>query len=54
MTQRQGNIKEFDRIVVMAEGKVIENGSFALLMGKQGKFYNMWHAQFKSVIAESA
>ncbi|MBS0883563.1 ABC transporter ATP-binding protein [Pantoea sp. JGM49] len=54
VTHRQGNIKEFDRIVVMAEGKVIENGSFALLMGKQGKFYNMWHAQFKSVIAESA
>ena len=54
VTHRLGNIKEFDRIVVMADGKVIENGSFALLMGKQGKFYNMWHAQFKSVIAESA
>lgn len=53
VTHRLGNIKEFDRIVVMAEGKVIENGNFESLIARRGKFYDMWHAQFKSVIAES-
>lgn len=54
VTHRLGNIKEFDRIVVMADGKVIENGSFESLIVRRGKFFDMWHAQFKSVIAESA
>lgn len=54
VTHRLGNIKEFDRIVVMADGKVIENGSFESLIVQRGKFFDMWHAQFKSVIAESA
>ncbi|WP_409076527.1 ABC transporter ATP-binding protein (plasmid) [Pantoea sp. C3] len=54
VTHRLGNIKEFDRIVVMADGKVIENGSFDSLLVRRGKFFDMWHAQFKSVIAESA
>lgn len=50
VTHRLGNIKEFDRIIVMSSGKVIENGNFASLMNLRGKFYDMWHAQFKSVI----
>jgi len=53
VTHRLGNIKEFDRIVVMAGGKVIEDGTFDSLIKTQGKFYAMWHAQFKSVIAEA-
>ncbi|MEN4559777.1 ABC transporter ATP-binding protein [Pantoea agglomerans] len=53
VTHRLGNIKEFDRIVVMAGGKVIEDGTFDSLIKNQGKFYAMWHAQFKSVIAEA-
>ncbi|MCF6687964.1 ABC transporter ATP-binding protein [Raoultella terrigena] len=51
VTHRLGNIKEFDRIIVMSAGKVIENGDFAALMSQRGKFYDMWHAQFKSVMA---
>jgi len=53
VTHRLGNIKEFDRIVVMAGGRVIEDGTFDSLIKMQGKFYAMWHAQFKSVIAEA-
>lgn len=53
VTHRLGNIKEFDRIIVMSAGKVIENGDFATLMGRRGKFYDMWHAQFKSVMAQA-
>ncbi|EBI6201062.1 ABC transporter ATP-binding protein [Salmonella enterica] len=50
VTHRLGNIKEFDRIIVMSSGKVIENGDFASLMNLRGKFHDMWHAQFKSVM----
>ena len=50
VTHRLGNIKEFDRIVVMAEGKVIEDGNFDSLIQTQGKFYAMWHAQCKSML----
>ncbi|MDE8555269.1 ATP-binding cassette domain-containing protein [Pantoea vagans] len=53
VTHRLGNVKEFDRIVVMSEGNVIEDGTFDSLIKIQGKFYAMWHAQFKSVIAEA-
>lgn len=53
VTHRLGNIKEFDRIIVMSAGKVIENGDFATLMGRRGKFYDMWRAQFKSVMAQA-
>lgn len=52
VTHRLGNIKEFDRIIVMSAGKVIENGDFSALMRIQGKFYDMWHAQFKSVMTQ--
>ncbi|EJG5924205.1 ATP-binding cassette domain-containing protein [Salmonella enterica] len=38
VTHRLGNIKEFDRIIVMFSGKVIENGNFTSLMNHRGKF----------------
>ncbi|EEC6948638.1 ABC transporter ATP-binding protein [Salmonella enterica] len=50
VTHRPGNIKEFDRIIVMSSGKVIENGDFDSLMNLRGKFHDMWYAQFKSVM----
>lgn len=53
VTHRLGNIREFDRIVVMEDGTIIENGDFATLISQHGKFYDMWHAQFKSVIAQT-
>lgn len=50
VTHRLGNIKLFDRIIVMSSGKVIENGNYNDLMKHKGKFYDMWQAQFKSVM----
>lgn len=35
---------------MMSSGNVIENRDFASLMNLRGKFHNMWHAQFKSVM----
>lgn len=52
VTHRLGKIKEFDKIIVMAEGKIIESGSFKELIALEGKFYKMWQAQFKSVIGD--
>ncbi len=52
VTHRLGNIKEFDRIIVMADGQVIESGTFASLTASEGKFYRMWQAQFSSVMTE--
>lgn len=54
VTHRLGNIKEFDRIVVMAGGSIVEDGDFDSLIEMKGKFYAMWHAQFSSVISETA
>ncbi|CDZ82839.1 ABC transporter ATP-binding protein/permease [Citrobacter koseri] len=53
VTHRLGNIKEFDRIIVMSAGEVIENGDFTALISRRGKFYDMWHAQFKSVMTQA-
>jgi len=53
VTHRLGNIKAFDRIVVMDGGAVIEHGNFDALINKRGKFYDMWHAQFKSVLGKA-
>lgn len=52
VTHRLGNIKAFDRIIVMSHGVVIENGDFDTLIRRKGKFYDMWHAQFKSVMSQ--
>lgn len=52
VTHRLGKIKEFDRIIVMDEGNIIEDGDYYSLLQKKGKFFDMWHAQFKSVIEE--
>ncbi|MGJ8525595.1 Vitamin B12 import ATP-binding protein BtuD [Halomonadaceae bacterium LMG 33818] len=46
VTHRLGKIKSFDRIVVMNEGRIAEDGDFETLMAHQGLFAEMWHAQF--------
>lgn len=48
VTHRLGKIEEFDRIIVMDNGSIKEDGDYETLMAKQGKFFRMWQAQFKS------
>lgn len=38
VTHRLGNIKEFDRIIVMSAGEVIENGDFTALISRRENF----------------
>jgi ATP-binding cassette subfamily B protein len=40
-------LDRFDHVYVMAEGKVVEQGSFAELLAAQGVFYRLWQAQAK-------
>ena len=49
VTHRLGKIKHFDKIIVMSEGKIIEEGDFDYLIKRKGKFYDMWMSQFPSV-----
>ena len=38
-------IKNADRIVVIDDGRFIEEGTLAALLDKKGKFYEYWHEQ---------
>ncbi|QQR83875.1 ABC transporter ATP-binding protein [Candidatus Peregrinibacteria bacterium] len=45
IAHRLSTIKEMDRILVMQDGKIIEQGSFEGLMKKKGRFYQLWQKQ---------
>lgn len=45
VTHRLGAVKLADRIVVMHEGKVLEQGSHAELLAQGGEYARLWHAQ---------
>lgn len=45
IAHRLSTIKEMDRIVVLSQGKIVEQGSFEELLDKQGAFSKMWKEQ---------
>lgn len=45
VTHRLYHLQRADRIIVMDQGRVAEQGNFAALMGKQGLFYRLFAAQ---------
>jgi len=45
VSHRLGWTKECDRIVVLDNGKVIEQGNYDELMAKKGEYYQMYKAQ---------
>jgi len=45
IAHRLSTIKHADKIVVIQEGKLVEEGSLDELLGKKGKFYQYWEAQ---------
>ena len=47
IAHRLSTIKEMDRIVVMASGRIVEQGRFRYLMKKSGEFYRLWQKQLK-------
>lgn len=47
ITHRLGLAKIADRIVVMKNGKIVEDGNHQELIDKEGEYYRMWIAQAK-------
>ncbi|MGF7057372.1 ABC transporter ATP-binding protein [Brassicibacter mesophilus] len=47
-------LKEFDEIIVLKEGQVIESGDFNYLIGKQGYFYSLYMIEDNSDLCSFA
>lgn len=45
ISHRVGLCKKADKIIVMNEGKVVEQGKHNELINKKGKYYELWNAQ---------
>ena len=45
IAHRLSTLKEMDRIIVLDKGKIIEEGTPAFLLDKQGKFAKLWNLQ---------
>ena len=45
ITHRLGLAKIADRVIVLKEGKVVENGSHQELLERGGEYSRMWEAQ---------
>jgi ATP-binding cassette subfamily B protein len=45
IAHRLTTIKEMDRILVIEEGRIIEQGSFDALYKSKGRFYDLWEKQ---------
>lgn len=45
ISHRLSTIKKADRIYMLADGQIVEQGSYRQLIAKQGRFYNMFKSQ---------
>ena len=45
IAHRLTTIKEMDRIIVLEDGKILEQGTFAELHAKHGRFHELWEKQ---------
>lgn len=54
IAHRLSTIKHMDRIIVMEEGKIVEDGAFAKLLKKEkGKFKELWEHQVNGFVSNS-
>jgi ABC-type bacteriocin transporter len=49
IAHRLSTVMNADKIVVLEQGKLIEEGSHKKLLTKKGKYYDMWRQQFPSL-----
>ena len=47
IAHRLSTVEHADKIIVMSEGQMIESGSHAALLDRQGTYANLYHLQFK-------
>lgn len=52
IAHRLSTLKHMDRIVVMSEGKIVEDGTHDDLLQKRGHYYRLWQHQSGGVIAD--
>lgn len=52
IAHRISTIKQMDRIIVMADGKIVEDGSHEELLQKNGTYANLWTHQSQGFIVE--
>ena len=45
ITHNMGHAKKCDRIIVLKEGKIIEEGTHKILMEKKGHYYELYQSQ---------
>ena len=52
IAHRLSTIKHLDRIVVIKDGNIVEDGSFAKLLAvPDGKFKELWESQVNGMVA---
>jgi ATP-binding cassette subfamily B protein len=51
IAHRLSTIKDFDRILVLSEGRVVEDGSHEILLKKRGIYSKLWKQQLGSSLA---
>lgn len=54
IAHRLSTIVDFDKIVVMENGKIVEQGNHYELLKKQGIYYNLWQIQSRNTATTSS
>jgi ATP-binding cassette subfamily B protein len=53
IAHRLSTVANLDRIVVLKDGKIIEEGSHKELLKKKGDYYKLWSRQSGAFIEEN-
>jgi len=48
IAHRLSTIQNADRILVVSEGRIVEEGTHGELMGRGGTYYDLYHSQFET------
>jgi ATP-binding cassette subfamily B protein len=51
IAHRLSTIVDFDNIIVLEKGKIVEQGNHSQLLEKKGVYYNLWEIQSKSSVS---